>query len=318
MNAELNSTNNTMNQSTNSLTNAERHVLNILKVSDFSKFLQDISERFEVSIEDLLPNDYDLRHIDNVEYIEHTLLRAVMYNLFKSFEKRNFLTEYIAYTNYSVDNVKIFFMGAEIYDIQELANAESFLYRDRDPKYKENLRENFKALVSTDKPFDVNDYIAFKFKSLNNIVNNNNILDGSVVYYVSVNRLKYMSRQEFDDVVKTYFDNRRIVIISGDTTHFQNLQQFLLCNRFNDIYNIIHNVPSHKEKRVFVFNYNSSDEDFDGSINDLSDDDFIRYAEEDGRIYLSVENFINAFNAQEVCSDCDYARIIEVECFDEE
>lgn len=67
------------------------------------------------------------------------------------------------------------------------------------------------------------------------------------------------------------------------------------------------------EKRVYVVddleNLN------DKSPTQLTNEEFINYAEQTGKVY-TLDSFVEAFNNEEINSSCDFIRIIDIEASD--
>jgi hypothetical protein len=68
-----------------------------------------------------------------------------------------------------------------------------------------------------------------------------------------------------------------------------------------------------KETRVYVINtHDERVEDMEKGFSDLTDEEFMFEAEEQGRVY-TIEGFQRAFNESEVNTEIDLIRFIEVE-----
>ena len=68
-----------------------------------------------------------------------------------------------------------------------------------------------------------------------------------------------------------------------------------------------------KELRVYVINtHDERVEDMEKGFSDLTDEEFMFEAEEQGRVY-TIEGFQRAFNESEVNTEIDLIRFIEVE-----
>jgi hypothetical protein len=83
-----------------------------------------------------------------------------------------------------------------------------------------------------------------------------------------------------------------------------------MIEKVNEIEGLINNEKT-KEIRVYVINSHDERVEDINNINDLTDEEFIFEAEEQGRVY-TVNGFQEAFNGEEINSEIDFIRFIEV------
>lgn len=96
----------------------------------------------------------------------------------------------------------------------------------------------------------------------------------------------------------------KTITLQGEFQKFENLTQ--ATSKFNE-----DRLPYEVETRVYVINTNFSD----CFAIDLSDDEFIELAEEQGRVY-TIQGFQEAFNSQEISTIADVIRFINVKKHD--
>ena len=241
MNADLNTT------ATNFT--AEQQVLSILGVDKFVNFLNQFSKDFEITVEELLPIDFEVYQIHNIEKIEEYLVEAVMDNLFKTLEKRDFSTEYIAYTYLSVDTAKVFFMGKEVKSLAELCSEEEKLdqYAKKQHFIIGDMKEEFNRYISVNAPKDKNNFVTFKLKDLDDAVAELGLNDGEIAgnpfYYLSINNFITFdhSNSNYIYFMDTFFKGKQCVIIDSDTTNIteEMYDKLVRTNDYRDWFRIV-------------------------------------------------------------------------------
>ena len=96
----------------------------------------------------------------------------------------------------------------------------------------------------------------------------------------------------------------KTITLEGEFQKFENLTQ--ATSKFDE-----DRLPYEVETRAYVVDTNFSD----CFANDLSDDEFIELAEEQGRVY-TIQGFQEAFNLQEINSSIDTIRFINIKKHD--
>lgn len=91
----------------------------------------------------------------------------------------------------------------------------------------------------------------------------------------------------------------KTITLEGEFQKFENLNQ--ATSKFNE-----DRLPYEVETRVYVV-----DVDFTDCYAILSDDEFMKLAEEQGRVY-TIQGFQEAFNLEEINSSIDTIRFINV------